>query len=61
MWALTNASGTGDDLNATQIGQQVQGAGDGKVKMVAGGGFGRVVGGNTVDLRIAFNGIDNFR
>ena len=57
MYAAGSVTGNGA-LSATDIGQTLQGGGDGKLK-VAAGGFGKVVGGNVTDLRIAFNGILN--
>ena len=57
--ALGNAD-PGVAVTDAQVGQTLKGAGDGKLK-IASGGFGRVVGGNTKDLRIAWNGIEAIR
>ena len=59
MYALGNVAGN-TALTDAMIGQTLKGAGDGKLK-IASGGFGRVVGGDQTDLRIAFNGIENIR
>jgi hypothetical protein len=55
----------GNDTNAAEladadIGETLKGAGDGTLKIES-GGFGRVVGGNKQDIRMAHNGILNIR
>jgi hypothetical protein len=54
------SSNNNAQLSDAEIGQTLKGAGDGKLK-VASGGFGRVVGGNKTDLRVAWNSIERVR
>ena len=57
------ALGTEDpavDLTDAEIGQTVLGSADGKLKIAA-NGFGRVVGGDTKDLRLAWDLRENVR